>query len=284
MNAKISAIASLATILAAAFSAQCQTTKMKSSEVLVDLAQKWVQAYTAKHSELKIEVLGAPTATVFEDLQAKKADLANVTRHIRYKEAEACAKALGSRPVEYKTAIDGVAVYVNSANPLKDLTVDQLHDIFAGTIKNWKELGGADEAISLYTPPQNSAAYESFKDQVLNGRDPVEGATKTAAVLNSVANDKNGIGFGMLAQLVGIRTIAMKRAPSSTPVLPTEGTIVDQTYPLARYLYLYLNPAVDKEPIHGYVDWIRSEDGQKIAKESGFYSLPASVLSKEEKR
>ena len=284
MNPKISIVATITIMLAAPLSARCQTAKMKSSEVLVDLAQKWVQAYTAKHPEVKIEVIGASTLTVFEDLQAKKADLANVTRHIRYKEAEACAKALGSRPVEYKTAIDGVAVYVNNANPVKDLTLDQLHDIFAGTIRNWKELGGADAAISLYAPAQNSVAYESFKDQVLNGRDPADSATKGPAVLNSVANDKNGIGFGAVVQLVGIRAIAMKRAPSSTPVLPTEATIVDQTYPLARYLYLYLSPAVDKEPIRGYVDWIRSEDGQKIAKESGFYSLPVNLLSKEEKR
>ena len=165
-------------------------------------------------------------------------------------------EVIGARPVEYKIGINGLAVYVNRDNPIKQLTLDQLDGIFSGKFKNWKEVGGNDAAIAVYGAESSSAAFEFFKDSVLNGKEFVADAKALPgpALLKAISEDKNGIGYGAVADSEGVRALGIKRAESSTPVKPNEETIRNQTYPIAGYFYYYANPAADKGEVKAYLD------------------------------
>jgi phosphate transport system substrate-binding protein len=171
-------------------------------------------------------------------------------------------------------------VYVNTDNPLKELTVAQVGDIFVGKIKNWKEVGGADAPITLYSRENSSGTYEFFKEKVLKGSDFAASAQTmpgTAAILQAVSKDKNGIGYGGAAYGAGAKHLAIKKDDASPAVDPTEENVLSGKYPIWRYLYVYVNPALDKGEIAAYLAWIRSEAGQKVVKDVGYFPLPKNL-------
>src|SRR5512147_3244832 len=156
---------------AAALPANAGTITIKGSDTLVILAQKWAEVYMRKNNGTKIQVTGGGSGVGFAALQNKTTDLANASRKIKVKEQELCIKAFGKRPTEYKVALDGLTIYVNTENPIKELTLDQLEKIFTGKIRNWKEVGGTDAALVVYSRENSSGTYEFFKENVLKGQD-----------------------------------------------------------------------------------------------------------------
>ena len=256
---------------------------VKGSDTLVVQAQKWAEIYMGKKPETKIQVTGGGTGIGFAALQNNATDLCNASRKIRAQEIAECIKSFGKRPTEYKVALDGLSVYVHESNPLKELTIEQVRLIFTGKIKNWKEVGGPDARIVLYSRENSSGTYEFFKDHVLDGKDFAASAQTmpgTAAVLQAVAKDKNSIGYGGAAYGAGAKHLAIKKDENSPAVEPTEETVVKGTYPIWRYLYIYVNPAIDKGEISAYLNWIRSEEGQKVVKDVGYFPLPAHLREK----
>lgn len=267
----------LATVLMAAAQAEAGTITAKGSDTLVILAQKWAEVYMSKTPGTTIQVTGGGSGTGFAALQNQTTDLANASRKIKPKEIEACLKAFGKRPTEYKVALDGLSVYVHADNPLKELTVDQLELIFTGKIRNWKQLGGADAPITLYSRENNSGTYEFFKEHVLKGKDFAASAQTmpgTAAVLQAVAKDRNGIGYGGVAYGAGAKVLWIKKDDSSPAVEPTEENVAKGAYPIGRYLFIYVNPALDKGEAAAYLRWIRSDAGQHVVKDVGYFPLP----------
>ncbi len=274
--------AALATFAIAA-AAQAGTITVKGSDTLVILAQKWAEVYMGKNADTKIQVTGGGTGTGFAALQNKSTDLCNASRPIKSAEMSKCVAIFGKRPTEYKVAIDGLSVYVSEGNPVKELTVEQLEQIFTGKIRNWKEVGGPDQAITVYSRENSSGTYEFFKEHVLKGKDFVASAQTmpgTAAVLQAVAKDKGGIGYGGAAYGAGAKHLAIKADAGSAAVEPTEENVVSQKYPIWRYLYIYLNPALDKGEVGSYLKWIRSDDGQKVVKDIGYFPIPANLREK----
>ena len=155
--------------------------------------------------------------------------------------------------------------------------MEQLLLIFTGKTKNWKVVGGSDAPITLYSRENSSGTYEFFKEHVLKGKDFTAKAQTmpgTAAVLQAVAKDKNGIGYGGAAYGAGAKHLAIKKDHRSPAIEPNEETVVKGTYPIWRYLYVYVNPEIDKGEIANYLAWIRSDDGQKVVKEVGYFPLP----------
>jgi len=266
-----------------AASAHAGTITMKGSDTMVILAQKWAEVYMTKNPETRIQVTGGGSGTGFAALQNKSTDLCNASRKIRAKEIEACIKAFGKRPTEYKVALDGLSVYVNADNPVSELTVEQLELIFTGKIRNWKEVGGPDAPITIYSRENSSGTYEFFKEHVLKGKDFAASAQTmpgTAAVLQAVAKDKNGIGYGGAAYGAGAKHLAIKKDENSPAIEPSEQTVLTGTYPIWRYLYIYVNPAVDKGEVAAFLNWIRSYEGQAIVKQVGYYPLPPHLREK----
>ena len=270
----------LAATFALAASAHAAEITVKGSDTLVVLAQKWAEAYMSKHADTKIQVTGGGSGTGFAALQNKTTDLANASRKIKPAEITTCIKAFGKRPTEYKVCLDGLSVYVSAENQVKELTVAQLADIFTGKVKNWKEVGGADAPITVYSRENSSGTYEFFKEHVLGGKDFVASAQTmpgTAAVLQAVAKDKNGIGYGGAAYGAGAKHLAIKKDDSSPALEPTEENVVKGVYPIWRYLYVYVNPALDKGNIAQYLTWMRGDEGQKIVKDVGYFPLPKNL-------
>lgn len=262
---------------------QAGTITMKGSDTMVILAQKWAEVYMAKNPNVRIQLTGGGSGTGFAAMQNKSTDLCNASRKIRAREIEACIKAFGKRPTEYKVALDGLSVYVNAENPVSKLTLEQLELIFTGKIRNWKEVGGPDAPITLYSRENTSGTYEFFKEHVLKGKDFAASAQTmpgTAAVLQAVAKDKNGIGYGGAAYGAGAKHLAIKKDANSPAVEPSEQTVINGTYPIWRYLYIYVNPAVDKGEVAAFLNWIRGEEGQSIVKQVGYYPLPPHLREK----
>jgi phosphate transport system substrate-binding protein len=256
---------------------------VKGSDTLVILAQKWAEVYMGEKSGIKIQVTGGGTGTGFAALQNKTTDLCNASRKIKSGEIAKCIEAFGKRPTEYKVALDGLSVYVSADNGVKELSLDQLQAIFTGKVKNWKQVGGNDAPITVYSRENSSGTYEFFKEHVLKGSDFAASAQTmpgTAAVLQAVAKDKNGIGYGGAAYGAGAKHIAIKKDDASAAVEPNEENVLNGTYPIWRYLYVYVNPALDKGDVAAYLNWIRGEAGQKLVKEVGYYPLPANLREK----
>lgn len=270
----------LAMLLAAGALAHAGSITVKGSDTLVILAQKWAEVYMGKHNDVKIQVTGGGTGTGFAALQNQTTDLCNASRKAKAAEIANCVKAFNKRPTEYKVALDGLSVYVSADNPLKELTVAQVGDIFTGKIKNWKDVGGADAPITVYSRENSSGTYEFFKEHVLKGADFVSSAQTmpgTAAVLQAVAKDKNGIGYGGAAYGAGAKHLAIKKDDASVAVEPTEENVIAGKYPIWRYLFIYINPALDKGEVAAYLTWIRSEEGQKVVKDVGYFPLPKNM-------
>jgi phosphate transport system substrate-binding protein len=234
----------------------------------------------SKNPGTKIQVTGGGTGTGFAALQNKATDLCNASRKIRPAEIASCVKAFRNRPTEYKAALDGLSVYLNNDNAITELSLEQLEGIFTGRTRNWKEVGGPDAPIVVYSRENSSGTYEFFKEHVLKGKDFAASAQTmpgTAALLQAVGKDKNGIGYGGAGYEAGAKHIKVKKDESSPAIEPTEETVVNKSYPIWRYLYIYLNPELDKGEIAKYMNWIRSDDGQKVVKDVGYYPLPKNL-------
>lgn len=273
----------LALVTALATSAHAGSITVKGSDTLVVLAQKWAEVYMSQNKDVKIQVSGGGTGTGFAALQNQTTDLCNASRKARAAEIANCIKVFnGKRPTEYKVALDGLSVYVHPENPLKELTMDQVKDIFTGKIKNWKEVGGPDQVISVYSRENSSGTYEFFKDHVLKGQDFAANAQTmpgTAAIVQAVVKDKFSIGYGGAAFGSGCKHLSIKKDANSPAIEPTEETVENGTYPIWRHLYIYVNPALDKGEIGAYLNWIRSDEGQKYVKEIGYYPIPKNLRS-----
>jgi len=118
---------------------------------------------------------------------------------------------------------------------------------------------------------------------VLDGLDFASSAQTmpgTAAVLEAVAKDQNGIGYGGAAYGKGAKHLSIKKDDHTPAVEPTEDAVVKGTYPIWRHLYIYVNPALDRGEIAAYLNWIRSDEGQKTVKEIGYFPLPGHLREK----
>ncbi len=256
---------------------------VKGSDTLVILAQKWAEVYMQEHPSTQVQVTGGGSGVGLAALQNQQTDLCNASRKIKAKEIAACIKAFGKRPTEYKVALDGISLYINENNPVKSLSLPQLDQIFTGKTTNWKDVGGPDAPIVLYSRENSSGTYEFFKDHVLQGKDFAASAQTmpgTAAILQAVAKDKNGIGYGGAAYATGVRVVKISKDDSSTALEPSTENVSDMSYPISRYLYIYVNPALDQGDIAAYLNWIRSDAGQAVVKDIGYFPLPNNLRSK----
>jgi len=180
-----------------------------------------------------------------------------------------------SRGVEVKVAKDGLSVYVSGSNPLKELTLAQIKDIYTGKIANWKELGGMDGKIILYSRENNSGTYVFFKEHVLENEDfaaRTQNLPGTASVVHAVARDRMGIGYGGAAYASGIKSLLIKKDDASPAVAATEETVLNDTYPISRYLYIYLRNR-PTGALREYIDWILSKEGQDLVAKVGYFPV-----------
>jgi len=264
-------------LLASLGTVSAETVRAKGSDTLLILARKWAEVYMAEHPGIQINVAGGDTGKGFAALQNETTDLCTASRKIKAREIEDCLRAFKKRPREYRVCLDGLTIFVHAANPVKEVTLGQLAKIFTGAIRNWKEVGGPDLPITIYRREPGSGTSEFLKERVLKHQEFPATArvlSSTSALLEAVARDPQGIGYGGAAYGAGARHLAVKKDADSPAVEPTEEAVESGRYPIWRHLYIYVNPAVDHGEVAGFLRWIRSEEGQRVVREVGYYPLP----------
>lgn len=247
---------------------------VKGSDTMVILAQKWAEVYMKSHPEVSIQVTGGGSGTGISALINGSTDICNASRPLKQSEMDKLKERYSTYGIEVPCAKDGITIYLNETNKVNELTLKQLSDIFSGEVKNWKEVGGADAPIKLYGRENSSGTYVFFQENVVK-KDYAPGCQTlpgTAAVVNAVKNDKNGIGYGGAAYSVGVKQCKVKKDDKSPAYTPTNETIKNGTYPISRYLYMYLCNRPTGE-IKKYIDWILSPEGQKLVVELGYFPV-----------
>ncbi len=251
------------------------TITLKGSDTMLPLGQRWAEAYMAQNPNVVIQVTGGGSGVGIAALINGSTDICEASRSIKPAEIDKLKERFNSPGVEIAVARDGLSVYLNEQNPVTELNMAQLKAIYTGEITNWKEIGGPDAKIILYGRENSSGTYSFFKDNVLMGEDfaaQTQTLPGTAAIVNAVAKDKNGIGYGGAAYAKGVRDCKIKKDDKSTGYLPTEENIKAGTYPLSRYLFWYLTSKPTGD-IKKLVNYALSETGQKIVREVGYFPV-----------
>lgn len=263
---------------------------IKGSDTMVNLSQKWAEIYMQNNPNVSIQVTGGGSGTGVAALLNGTTDLANSSRELKSVELDK-AKSLNITPFIYEVALDGIAVIVHPENGIDNLTIKQVSDIFAGKIKNWKEIGGSDMPITLYGRENSSGTYEFFKEHVL-GKDAdgrqVDYAPSTqvlqgtAALGEAVARDVKGIGYGgvgYFAERNDVKILHIKKDDNSIAISPAENGKVnyDQIwngeYSISRYLYCFTNGKASGA-LKDFVDFILSAEGQELVTKMEYIPLP----------
>jgi len=256
--------------------------QIKGSDTIVNLSQAWAEEFMTEHQDANIAVTGGGSGTGIAALINGTTDIANSSRKIKKKESDDAQKA-GYYPEEFKVAIDALAVIVNPANPVKELTIDQLSGIFTGKITNWNEVGGNNEKILVLSRERNSGTHMYFLEHVVRKgaeKGPEEFAPSvlmmpsSEAIINETAQSTSAIGYDGLGYVTPkVKTIAVAKSKEGPFVQPSKETATHKTYPVWRYLYMYTG-FKPKGVIKSFIDFAMSEKGQKIVEDMGFVPLP----------
>ena len=261
--------------LAFGFSYDNTVITVKGSDTMVILAQRWAEKYMEKHPGITVQVTGGGSGIGIAALINGATDICNASRPMKQSERDKLKARYNTLGVEVKAAKDGISLYLNDKNSVKELTIDQIKQIYTGKLTNWKQVGGKDAKIIVYGRENSSGTYVYFKDNVLEGEDytsTMQSLPGTAAVVNAVAKDANAIGYGGAAYAKGVRFAAVKKDASSPAYVPSEETIKNNSYPITRYLYMYLKTRPTGE-IKDYIDWILSREGQDIVAKVGYFPV-----------
>jgi len=250
----------------------------KGSDTIVNLALAWAEHYQVIHPEVRLSVTGGGSGTGIAALINATVDIANASRQIKPEEiAEAQAK--GIDPVEHVIARDAIAVIVNPDNPIQQLTLQQISDIYSGIYNNWQQVGGEDRPIVRLSRETNSGTHVYFLETVLRlGQKDKKTLFSTdtlllassEGIINEVRQNPNAIGYDGLGYVPkDLKMIAIARQKGESYILPSIATVNNNTYPIARDLYMY-TAGQPVGAVAAYLDWILSDEAQAIVAELGF--------------
>ena len=248
---------------------------IKGSDTMVILGQRLAEEYMKKNAGAVVQVNGGGSGTGIAALINGTVDLAQSSRAMKEDEKQKVASARGAAVVEQPIALDALAVFVHASNPVRQLTISQLRDIFQGKITNWSQLGGRSAPIVLYGRESSSGTYDYFREHVLNKGDfapAVQTLQGTAAIINAIGRDENGIGYGGIAYTKEVRALAIA-GDGAQPVAPSETTVADGTYPLSRKLFLYYAQSAP-ERVTKFVQWSLTPEAQALVTKVGYFPLP----------
>ena len=286
MNKKIIFALSLSvTLLIPAVAVQARTViQNKGSDTLVNVAQAWAEAYQKVNSDIAVAVSGGGSGTGIAAMINGTVDIANASRKMKGKELKLAQKN-GQTPVEHIVGYDALAVYLHKDNPAKNLTFEQIKDIYdrKGKTRKWSDLGlkvpgcGSDKIVAV-SRQNNSGTYAYFKKAVLgkskyrNGTLDMHGSKD---VVDLVEKTPCAIGYSGLAYATDhVKMACIVGKNGGNCVMPTVASASDGSYPIARPLLMYTN-GQPKGDIKTYLDWILSDEGQCIILNKGYAPVRA---------
>lgn len=275
------------------------TLKSIGSDSMNNEMALWSEAFRKFYPAVKIEVEGKGSATAPTALIEGTAQFGPMSRPMKKEEVAAFKNKFGYEPTPIRTSLDVLAVYVHRDNPIKALSLQQVDAIFSKTRKGgakeivtWGDVGltgeWAKKPIQLYGRNSASGTYGYFKEHALfkgDFKDSVKEQPGSAAVVQGVASDKFGIGYSG----IGYMTDAVKAVPISAKdgaeaIPANEKTALSGTYPLGRYLMLYINkaPKQNLDPARReFLLYVLSAQGQEAVVKNGYIALPAKIIQQE---
>lgn len=262
-------------IIALAFAINGQAQRIKGSDTMLPLSQKEAEVYMKSTGGSKVTVTGGGSGVGLAALIDGTTDLAQASRKIKMDEKLKLQEA-GVTYKEVIAAYDALAVVVNPSNSISQLTREQLEGIFTGKIKNWKEVGGADMKIIVYSRETSSGTYEFFKEHVLNKKNfasDVLSMPATGAIIQSVSQTKGAIGYVGLAYVdKNVKALNVSYDKGKKYIGPSMETAKNKTYPIIRPLYYYYSTKVEKS-VKPFISFVLSTNGQKIVEQVGYVPL-----------
>jgi len=227
-----------------------------------------------------IEIKAHGSSTAFSDLSQGQTDIGMASRRIKTQERDQLLEKNGdlSAPAsENIIGLDGLAIIANPDNKLASLSLAQLVKIFSGEYSNWRELGGADEAIKLYARDEKSGTWDTFKSVVLEPQEAKLAASavrfeSSSELSDRVAREPGAIGFIGLPYVRRAKLLRISATGKSLAILPTHFTVSTEDYPLARRLYFYLPQVNTNADAEDFIKFTASERGQSIVEDIGLVS------------
>ena len=254
------------------------------SDTMVNLAQAWAEAYAKVSPNISVEVSGGGSGVGVAALINGTAEIANCSRQIEPEEA-AKAKAQGRDPKEFLVGFDGLAVYVHKDNPMTQISLEELSEIYreGGKVNKWSDLGASkipgskSDDIIRVSRQNNSGTYQYFRETVVGKKaDFKQGSLDmngSKDVVELVSKTPGAIGYSGLGYATAeVKILKISRKKGEPGVQPSIATVHDKTYPISRPLFMY-TPGEPAAQVKQYIDWILAEPGQKIVEQTGYVPL-----------
>jgi phosphate transport system substrate-binding protein len=273
------------------------------SDTMNNLMTLWAEGFKKLYPGVNVQVEGKGSGTAPPALVEGTAQLGPMSRDMKAEEMDAVEKKYGFKPTRIRTSLDALSIWVSKDNPIQSLTLPQVDAVFSKTRKSgyaedvtsWGQLGLTGDwtrkPISLYGRNSASGTYGFFKDHVLKKgdfKDTVKEQPGSASVVEGVSGDPSGIGYsGAGYATSGVRAVPLASDDKAAPVHGTYENLLNGTYPLGRYLNLYIvkEPGKPLDPLRKeFIRYILSKEGQEVVVKDGYFPLPASTVVEELKR
>ena len=262
----------LSILCALSFQGILHAQRVKGSDTLLPLTQELAEQYLKKEPDAEVIVTGGGSGVGIAALPENTTDIAMASRQIKFSEKMKFAE-LGLDAEEVVVAYDALAVVVNPSNPVGRLTREQLEAIFRGKITNWKDVGGEDRKIVVYSRETSSGTYEFFKESVLENKNYMSSILSmpaTGAIIQSVRQTKGAIGYIGLAYLNPyVKPLAVSYDGGAHYAVPSVETAADGSYPIVRPLYYYYDSRKEAQ-VSPFISYVLSPEGQESVLEQGF--------------
>lgn len=268
------------------------------SDTLANMMTLWAEEFKHIYPNVNIQIQAAGSSTAPPALTEGTAQFGPMSRKMKPNEVESFEKHFGYQPIAIRVAIDALAVFVHKDNPIKGLSIEQIDSIFSSTnkcggkqVERWGDLGldgnWTAKDVQLYGRNSVSGTYGYFKEKALckgDFRPNVNEQPGSASVVQSVSQGLNAIGYsGIGYKTAGVKAVAVSKKGDKF-IEASAANAANGTYPLSRYLYVYINkhPNKDLSPMdREFIRFILSKQGQQVVEKDGYVPLPRTVIAKD---
>ncbi len=255
------------------------------SDTMVNLAQSWAEAYGSVAPDVSVEVSGGGSGIGVAALLNGTCDIANSSRHLELEEVEKAKAKYGGAPEETQVAYDALAIYVHPSNPLTEISIDELGEIYreGGRFGKWSDLGvviqGAPDEIVRVSRQNNSGTYHYFREAVVGKKADFKPGSRdlngSKDVVALVENTPSAIGYSGIGYRTNkVKVLKISRKKGEPGIEPSIANTLDKTYPIARPMFFYTPPSAP-EHVQRYIAWVLGPEGQALVKEKGYIPLEA---------
>ena len=269
------------------------------SDTLNNLMTLWAEGFKKVYPNVNVQIEGKGSSTAPPALIEATAQLGPMSRAMKSKETDAFEKKFGYKPTPIRTSLDSLAVFVNKDNPVAGLNIKQVDAVFSKNRKcgavtdvmTWGDAGltgpWTTAPISLYGRNSASGTYGFFKKKALckgDYKDTVKEQPGSASVVQGVSEDPNGAGYSGIGYTTsGVRAVALAESGADY-VEPNYDNVASGKYPLARFLYIYVNKAPNSalDPLTSeFLKFVLSKEGQETVVKDGYYPLSAGLVNED---